>query len=189
MPTNSYDELKKQKLETTQKEFDDHMVELKLYEPKLNALKSEINSLLGSREPDRVEKMIALLDDDENNKTIMLFADKTKYLLNFLSLLQYETNNGTNYSIDSFVSADDILSKYQILTMLLRRIEFNFPVKDQLEVFLFLLNNKMSYFHIIAVLSNSEIYNRIYVCNKLSEYMSIKGEVEWANLFKNIEFV
>lgn len=174
---------KEDKIEQTEASFreynelDEKMVEIS------NAFDDVIRDLLTLPSEEAANAILDVATSQKYSEGLQHRQYRYQHFVKFANTLLYEKQYGRGYSISSFHSIEDINDIYQQLVLYLRRIEFDFEIRDQLEIFIYIAQNRLSYFHLLASVEHGTIYHKSKVYKKLAEYIGLQGEENWKQFF------
>lgn len=80
------------------------------------------------------------------------------YILEMLGIiLKAELQKGIEHNIFEGRNIEELIALYKKITMLLRRIEFDFPLEYQMELYEYIIDERISLLAVIGIIQRSEI--------------------------------
>lgn len=146
--------------------------EIELYNTKSEQLDKKINTYLNENDYASIFLLF-------NNKETLLLTYKNQraYMLQIVSsLIKYEIDS-TGYTSFEGRDTSEIIRIYRIISLYLRRIEFEFPTDLQKELLIYLHQEKVSLELVIGIIvNNTKIIHKKEIITKLSELIGEENE-------------
>lgn len=146
--------------------------EIESYNIKSEELDKKINAYL---KENNYASIYLLFDNRETQ--ILTFKNQRAYMLQIMAnLIKYETDSIGNTSFKGR-DTSEIIRIYRIISLYLRRIEFNFPSDLQKELLIYLHQEKVSLELVIGIIvNNSKIIHKKEIITQLSELVGGENE-------------
>lgn len=130
-----------------------------------SVLEETINRHLISKEYDQIFSLLSL----EDNRAIAGSNQRIYILYMMFHLMALEIESSGTTSLEG-KSVSQIIRHYQILTLYLRRIEFDFPNNLQIEIMEYLSQEKIGLKIVVGIVNkNDVIIQKQKVINRLTE--------------------
>ena len=119
-------------------------------------IEDKIEALLVGATEENYYNICKLLDEEES--VDISTKNQRIYILEMLgTILRAELQKGINPHIFVKRSIDDLISLYKKTVLLLRRIEFDFPLEYQMEIYEFIVEEQISLLAIVGIIQSSKI--------------------------------
>lgn len=120
----------------------------------------------------KIEDLEVILRQEETRRLAGMNQDI--YLICLISeIYREEKRQGEEKSIFDNRNIDEAIRVYRILSLYLRRIEFDFPMEQKSEIINYILNEKLSITAVfVVIMSNMAIIQKEKVINGFKEILS-----------------
>jgi len=103
-----------------------------------------------------------------------------KILKTLIKVFKVEIQNNIEHSIFEYsVDFDELILHYKKIKALLRRVEFDLPMQEVIELYSYCTENRVSQF-LLGVIILSSMYHRKKVCKRVIDLWKQNGEEDTA---------
>ncbi len=146
--------------------------EIKKIQGYASEIEKQINSCLAEKV--NYSEIIKILSSEKVQE--ILGKNQNIYILYIMSkVLEFELNQNVPRTVFDGRNTRDIIRLYRILTLYLRRLEFDFSKEYKMETIEYILSEKISMVAVMAIINNNNII--IHKERVISELQNILSEM------------
>lgn len=145
-------------------------------------LEEKIDEALAMEDTNKTERFLELLHDSHYEECRMFSYDFSCLRL-FDMAAQMEKQSNKWFSVEGQTSFMDMKWSYQGLVFYLRRIEFDFPLEEQRELFTFMEQHRLSFYYLYCVFTSPVIADKCKIALGLADLLQREGNVLWADFY------
>ena len=127
--------------------------EITIINKKAEEIKNKINLILSKKD---YANIISLLSEEENHQIIT--HNTEIYILYLCSkAMEKEMYSSVDKLLFEGRNVDEVIRLYRVLSLYLRRIEFDLPLEYQKEMVRYIINEKISIVSVVEIIKNNSI--------------------------------
>lgn len=100
-----------------------------------------------------------------------VFFSEFDYMAIFCDIYQMECLNGNELTFSHYQSVEELIKVFQQLSLLMRRVEWDFPEEEQEELFYYVIQNRISSIAFVRILEEAKINYKQKVLDKMRAWM------------------
>lgn len=147
----------------------------------------KMNHVLTSNSPSKLEDFLSILKEPE-----FLWCGEYSYDLKMLGIFQtvipMECKLNLSPSILSIHSVEDLTNCFIKTSFYFRRMEFDFPLEEQLEILELMNEYNLTPIYFYVLLQNGFFDRRLKIAQQLSNLYTSLNQSKWAALFSSFKF-